>query len=116
MSERPLDEADEATLPRHWPRVPHPVASYALLSLLDYGFSIVAFKLGYEEANPILAWYKERGLFGAVKIGTILAVAILGTSAWRFRAVRLVIYLANALMVLVVGYHLFYWIQYLRSH
>jgi hypothetical protein len=89
----------------------HPaIVTYALLSVLDYGFTIMAFRLGYEEGNPLLAWYQKQGLFAFAKVGSILAISILGTLFWKHRVVRGVLYAANVLMFSVFAYHLYFWI------
>ena len=96
-------------------RVPGAVVLYAVLGLLDFGFTLMSFQLGFREANPILSWYAERGLFEVVKITSTIVVVMLGFFLWRVIAVRSVIYGANAVMTGVLVYHLVIWIRLLAE-
>lgn len=87
--------------------VPVPVVVYAVLGVLDFGFTLMAFQLGFMEGNPLLNWYAEKGLFEVAKVGFTLAVIILGFLLWDFRIVRAIIYIANVLMVGVVLFHIY---------
>jgi hypothetical protein len=86
--------------------VPGPLILYAVLSVLDFGFTLIAFKLGFQEGNPILAWYAQQGLFEVAKIGTIVTVVLIGFLLWELRIVRGILKVANFLMIGVVGFHL----------
>jgi hypothetical protein len=90
--------------------VPHAVVVYALLGLLDFGFTIIAFIYGYGESNPLLAWYQQHGLFEIMKVGSTLVIITMGFLLWPIRAVRFVIYAADLAMAIVFVYHLVFWI------
>jgi hypothetical protein len=92
---------------RSW--VPAPVVAYALLGLLDFGFTLLAFGIGYKEANPVLAFYKEHGLFEVAKLFTTVAVVTLGFFLWQLSIVRFILVLANAVMLAVLIYHVSFW-------
>jgi len=87
--------------------VPPPVAVYALLSILDLGFSLIAFQLGYPESNPALAFMKEQGLFEFVKISATLLIVLIGVLLWRLQIVRVILGLANVVMFGVFVLHLY---------
>jgi hypothetical protein len=87
--------------------VPKPIVLYALLGVLDFGFTLIAFQLGFTEGNPILDCYASHGLFEAAKVGSTIAVVLLGFLLWELRFVRSVLVGANLLMVGVIGFHVF---------
>ena len=86
--------------------VPGALVLYAILSVMDFGFTLIAFKLGFKEGNPILNWYADQGLFEVAKVGTIVAVVMIGFLLWELRVVRSILNVANFLMVGVVAFHL----------
>src|SRR6185503_17446802 len=98
-----------------WTFVPDAVATYALLSLLDYGFSIMAFRLGAIETNPLLAWYQVHGLFAVVKVFSIVSVVLSGALFWSKKVIRGIVYAANLLMLAVFMYHLYYWFSFMAE-
>ena len=61
--------------------VPVPLVLYAVLGILDFGLTLIAFQLGFKEGNPILDWYAQNNLFEAAKIGSTLAVVFTGFHA-----------------------------------
>jgi hypothetical protein len=85
--------------------VPIPVIFYAVLGILDFGMTLMAFKLGFQEGNPILNWYAANGLFEVAKIGMTLSVVFIAFLLWEVRVVRGVVYAANVMMLLVVAFH-----------
>lgn len=87
--------------------VPKQIVLYALLGVLDFGFTLIAFQLGFTEGNPVLDWYASHGLFEAAKVGSTLAVVLLGFLLWEVRFVRSVLVGANILMVGVIAFHVF---------
>jgi hypothetical protein len=86
--------------------VPVPIVLYAVLGILDFGLTLIAFQLGFQEGNPILDWYAQNNLFEVAKVGSTLAVVFIGFLLWDLRIVRGVLIGANVLMVGVVGFHL----------
>src|SRR5688572_10747850 len=90
------------------PRVPVPVplVFYAVLGILDFGLTLIAFQMGFKEGNPILDWYAQNNLFEVAKIGSTLAVVFIGFLLWELRVVRGVLSVANVLMVGVVAFHM----------
>jgi len=94
-------------------RVPGAVVTYAVLGLLDFGFTLMSFQIGLKEANPVLAWYAERGLFEVAKIASTIVVILLGFFLWRILAVRSIIYGANLIMTGVLVYHIANWARLL---
>lgn len=95
--------------------VPRAVVIYTGLSLLDLGFSLLAFTIGLKEGNPILAWYAENGLFEAAKLLSTLAVVFVGFYFWTLRPIRLVVYGANVAMFGVLMIHLAFWVNHLQQ-
>jgi len=95
--------------------VPWPVGLYALLGLMDFFFTLLAFQYGFQEGNPILAWYKEQGLFEVAKVGTTIAVVLLGFFLWKLRPVRAIIYAADVAMFALFVWHLFFWVGFLNK-
>ncbi|MGI8923418.1 MAG: DUF5658 family protein [Fimbriimonadales bacterium] len=93
--------------------VPWPVALYAFLGILDLGFTLLAFHYGFQEGNPILAWYKEQGFFEVVKVGTTIAIVVLGFFLWQLRLVRAIICVADIAMFALFVWHLFFWVGFL---
>jgi len=87
--------------------VPRPIVLYALLGVLDFGFTLIAFQLGFTEGNPILDWYASHGLFEAAKVGSTVIVVLLGFLLWELRFVRSVLAGANLLMAGVIAFHIF---------
>lgn len=85
--------------------VPAPLVIYAVLGILDFGLTLIAFQLGFKEGNPILDWYAENGLFEVAKIGSTVAVVLIGFLLWELRIVRGVLAAANVLMLAVVAFH-----------
>jgi len=55
---------------------------YAAFSLSDMLLSLGAFALGVSEANPVLAWLTERGLFVHAKV--VLTGITAGLIAWLY--------------------------------
>lgn len=90
------------------PRVPVPVplVLYAVLGILDFGLTLIAFQMGFKEGNPILDWYAQNNLFEAAKIGSTLAVVFIGFLLWELKIVRNVLSVANVLMIGVVAFHM----------
>jgi hypothetical protein len=86
--------------------VPKPIVLYAVLGILDFGFTLMAFQLGFKEGNPILAWYANNGLFEIAKVLPTIAVVFIGFLLWERKFVRAVVLSANVLMVGVIGFHL----------
>ncbi|MDQ2986658.1 MAG: DUF5658 family protein [Armatimonadota bacterium] len=87
--------------------VPPPIVIYAILGILDFGFTLIAFQLGFKEGNPILNWYASHDLFEVAKISSTFIVVLLGFLLWELRFVRGVLVGANVLMLAVVGFHMF---------
>jgi hypothetical protein len=86
--------------------VPVPVSTYAILGILDFGLTLIAFQLGFKEGNPILDWYAQNNLFEVAKVGSTLAVVVIGFLLWDIKFVRYVVISANVLMVGVALFHL----------
>ncbi|MBA3725128.1 MAG: hypothetical protein H0W86_01435 [Armatimonadetes bacterium] len=95
--------------------VPWPVRLYALLGLMDFFFTLLAFQYGFQEGNPILAWYQEQGVFEVVKVGTTIAIVILGFLLWKLRLVRAIICAADIGMFALFCWHLFFWVGFLNK-
>lgn len=91
--------------------VPHPIVLYALLSLLDYAFTLAAFVMGAVEANPALAWFQMNGLFDFAKLSSTLLVCCIAFRLWKHRLVRRIITLANAMMLGLIFYHCYLWLR-----
>ncbi|MEO7454460.1 MAG: DUF5658 family protein [Fimbriimonadales bacterium] len=86
--------------------VPVPVTLYAILGILDFGLTLIAFQLGFKEGNPILDWYAQNNLFEVAKVGSTLAVVVIGFLLWEKKLVRYIFIGANVLMVGVVLFHI----------
>ena len=82
-----------------------PVILYAVLGILDFGMTLMAFKLGFQEGNPILNWYAANGLFEVAKVGMTIAVVVIAFLLWDFKIVKGIVYAANVLMLGVVAFH-----------
>ncbi len=87
-------------------QVPKPIVFYALLGVLDLGFTLIAFQLGYREGNPVLNWFASHGLFEVAKISLTVSVVLIGFLLWERRVVRSVVAVANVVMAGVVAFHL----------
>lgn len=87
--------------------VPVAVAAYALLGVLDLGFSQLAFFAGYGEANPILQATIASGTFEFSKITMTMLVVLVGTMLWPLRFVRGIVWAANFGMALLAAFHIF---------
>ena len=79
-----------------------PIIIYAVLGILDFGLTLIAFQLGFKEGNPILDWYAQNNLFEVAKVGSTLSVVFIGFLLWELRVVRGVLVVANFLMIGVV--------------
>ncbi len=80
--------------------------TYLVLGLADLGFSLLAFRLGVAEANPLLAWMAARGLFVPAKLVLTGVAAALIAVLYPRNRVRPVCWMAVALMAVVDAYHL----------
>jgi hypothetical protein len=89
--------------------VPLAVKVYAALGLVDLGFTLLALEHGYQEANPILAWYEQHGLFEVAKLFATIAVIALAFFLWRMPLVRVILIVANIVMGIVALYHASFW-------
>jgi len=78
---------------------------YLMLGLADLGFSLLAFRLGVVEANPLLAWMETRGLFIPAKLVLTGVAAALIAVLYSRNRVRPVCWVAVALMAVVDAYH-----------
>ena len=79
---------------------------YLVLGVADLGFSLIAFRLGVAEGNPLLAWMEARGLFLPAKLAlTGLATGLIAVLYSRNRAQALC-WAAIAVMVVVNAYHI----------
>lgn len=88
-------------------RVPFAVVAFALLSVLDLGFSKMAFFVGYGEANPILRATLDAGTFEATKIMLTLLVTVVGTALWQIKTVRGVMWIASVGMSVLSIFHVY---------
>lgn len=88
-------------------RVPVAIAAYALLGVLDLGFSKLAFFAGYGEANPVLAATLTHGTFEVSKVLLTVLIVLVGTVLWPLGLVRGVVWAANFGMALLTGIHVF---------
>lgn len=78
---------------------------YLILGVADLGFSLLAFRLGVAEGNPLLAWMEARGLFIPAKLAlTGVATGLIAVLYSRDRA-RALCWALIALMVVVNAYH-----------
>jgi hypothetical protein len=78
---------------------------YLIMGMADLGFSLLAFRLGVQEGNPLLAWMARHGLFLPMKVGlTLLATVLIAVVYERPRA-RAICWASVGLMVLVNCYH-----------
>jgi len=78
---------------------------YLIFGMADLGCSLLAFRLGVPEGNPVLAWMAARGLFVPAKVVlTLLATVLIGLVYRRPRA-RPICWASVVLMVLVDSYH-----------
>lgn len=95
--------------------VPEAVTVYAMLGLLDMGFTLMAFQIGVREGNPIMSWLQGIGLFETGKLALTTGVVFLGYYLWKLPIVRIALHAGNALMLAVVAFHLSFWVRYLGS-
>jgi hypothetical protein len=95
--------------------VPKPVLIYAGLGMLDLFFTLLAFHMGFQEGNPVLAWYQHQGLFEFAKVGSTIIVILLGFFLWNVKLVRRILYSADVLMFGVLIWHLFFWVGFLEK-
>jgi len=80
--------------------------TYLLFSLADLGFSLLAFRLGVVEGNPILAWMDGHGLFIPAKLAlTGVATVLIAVLYSRNRA-RALCWGVVLVMVVVDAYHI----------
>lgn len=87
-------------------RVPAPIVLYAALSLADLGFSLAAFEAGAREANPLLAWFAQWGLFEFAKLVLTLLVCCVAFRAWPGRGTEAILRMGNLAMTALFVYHL----------
>jgi hypothetical protein len=89
--------------------VPPSIVLYGVLGLLDYALTLMAFRAGLGEANPVLAWFANHGLFEFAKLSmTLLVVAIAFHLRHKQRA-KFVMAVANAAMFSLLVYHGYLW-------
>lgn len=78
---------------------------YLILGIADLGFSLIAFRLGVAEGNPLLAWMEARGLFIPAKLAlTGVATGLIAALYSRARA-RALCWALIMVMVAVNAYH-----------
>lgn len=87
-------------------RVPNSILLYAVLSLLDYGFTIAALMEGALELNPALNWFHSHGLFEFVKLSLILLICCTAYKIWDKPHVQALMRIANTVMGVVFVYHI----------
>ncbi len=79
---------------------------YLILGLADLGFSLLAFRLGVPEGNPLLAWMARHGLFIPAKLLLTAVAAVLIGVVYERRRARPVCWASIVLMLLVDAYHI----------
>ena len=79
---------------------------YVAFGLADLILSLAAFAIGIGEANPVLAWLGQYGLFIPAKLFlTVLAGGLIALLYQR-RGIRPLAYAAIAIMAFVDAYHM----------
>ncbi|HWP31760.1 MAG TPA: DUF5658 family protein [Fimbriimonadales bacterium] len=86
--------------------VPSAILLYAVLSLLDYGFTLAALTEGALELNPALSWFHSQGLFEFVKLSLTLLVCCTAYKIWDKPYVQALMRIANTVMGVVFVYHI----------
>ena len=91
-------------------RLPGAVVLYGALGLLDFGFTVAAFRIGAYEVNPVLAWFLLQGLFEFAKLSLTLLVICLAVRFWSDVWTRRMLLFGNVIMTGVLLYHLNVWL------
>ena len=88
-------------------KVPYALVLYALLGMLDLGFSRMAFSVGVAEGNPVLQAALDYGLFEVNRVILTLTVLLMGIFLWKHRIVKRVMFVANVGMFLLALLHVY---------
>ena len=88
-------------------KVPNALVLYALLGMLDLGFSKMAFSIGVAEGNPVLQAALDFGLFEVNKVILTLTVLLMGIFLWKHRIIKRVMFVANVGMFLLALVHVY---------
>lgn len=86
-------------------KVPHSLALYTFLGMLDLAFSKMAFSIGMAEGNPVLKAALDYGLFEVNKVLLTLTVLLVGIFLWKHRVVKVIMFVANVGMILLTFVH-----------
>jgi hypothetical protein len=79
--------------------------AYAAFGIADLMFSLRAFALGVSEANPLMAWLAQHGMFVPSKLMLTALVAVLIAWVYPRGASRPVAWAVLGIMAVVNGYH-----------
>jgi hypothetical protein len=89
--------------------VPASLILFCGLSLLDLAFTKSILQIGGYEANPVMRWFWEQGLFEFAKIATTLLVCCIAFSLWPRRAAVRAMACANVAFSALLAYHIANW-------